>query len=64
MNLEDSYDIVVMMHDHGICKRLEHNMNKNCPHMRINLKVGFLNITYMKMAWHIMMKVMQSISSN
>ena len=64
MNPGDPYVEVDTMHDHGRCKRLEHNISKNCPHMRINLEVGFLNITYMKMAWHIMMQLMQYISRN
>ena len=48
MNLEDSYVAVVIMHEHGIRKRIEHDMNKNYPHMRINLEMGFLNLNRCK----------------
>ena len=43
---------VVIMHDHGMSKE-QNNMNKNCPHKKINLQVGFLNLNKCNMAWHI-----------
>ena len=49
MNPEDSYVVVVTMHDHGMSKRLD-NMNKNCPHTKINFPVGFLNLN--NAIWH------------
>ena len=30
-------------------------MNKNCPHMKINLEMGFLNLNKCNMTWHKMM---------
>ena len=38
-------------------------MNKNCPHMKINLEMGFLNLNRCNMTWHNMMHLMQSIAS-
>ena len=38
-------------------------MNKNCPHIRVNLEMGFLNLNKCNMTWHNMMHLMHSIAS-
>ena len=38
-------------------------MNKNCPHRRVNLEMGFLNLNKCNMTWHDMMHLMHSIAN-
>ena len=45
MDPEDPYVVVIMMHDHGISNGIKHDMDKDCPHMKIYFKMGFLNIS-------------------
>ena len=48
MDPEDPFVIVVIMHEHGICKDVEHGMNKNCPLTKIDLEMGFVNLNRCK----------------
>ena len=51
MNPEDSYVAVIKMHDHGICKRLEQDMNRNCPLTKMDLEMGFIKLNKCNMTW-------------
>ena len=51
MNPHDSYVAVIKMHDHGIWKRLEQDMNRNCPLTKMDLEMGFIKLNKCNMTW-------------